>query len=595
LEEIRITSKKELEAWLRDKPREWAIAIAARAALRVVPLWDKFLTSKGSSKETDAEDFILTLFRSVAVPRLSALKLNRDMRAAAAEAAATAAATDNVAATQWSPAAAARWSEATTAARWSATAAADAAAAADDDARWSAAAVARWSTDAVAAARWTATAVAAWDSISADATALAGGVSGAMTGPLWRTVDLGADGAVSVVTVDVPDWAISPLAQLNKDLQARSLYWSIWLDWYDAVLHGKQPWGLPHEAGNDVMYQLLTMNQVEWKKGAKYINPVLTAWVHKAWDREVAGQPELPPLEVIPSRETEPPAIPKPEIGPQIQFENDCLTLQHQPRIEAADDIAAQKKLHARLQKLLPTLAAETNKVGNIHPGLAFIVGEYAELIKPDYDQLEDFDIWAVGAGLIASAAAFARPGLLPQLTPTLEPSHLVLLSQAAQIHSGFILGQPAGRAMIDRADEMALNDEQFAVIGPEMLSILGLWQNKTDGVEETTRRLIGSVREAMIVSGWKAGRTGFVGYSLTRNGLIAIGRALSFSNSAGSTIVGGWALNEVDPGLVQTQVWLRFMSQNSQQIMQFVAPFPEMRAWFGWFFEQMEKDRGAH
>ncbi|MGF1605751.1 MAG: hypothetical protein ACFB22_05385, partial [Rhodothalassiaceae bacterium] len=33
-----IDSEEALEAWLRDKPTDWSVAIAARAALRVLPL-----------------------------------------------------------------------------------------------------------------------------------------------------------------------------------------------------------------------------------------------------------------------------------------------------------------------------------------------------------------------------------------------------------------------------------------------------------------------------------------------------------------------------------------------------------------------------
>jgi len=35
---VEVNDSEELEAWLKDKPRDWAVAIAARAALRVSPL-----------------------------------------------------------------------------------------------------------------------------------------------------------------------------------------------------------------------------------------------------------------------------------------------------------------------------------------------------------------------------------------------------------------------------------------------------------------------------------------------------------------------------------------------------------------------------
>ena len=58
-----ITSREELEAWLKDKPADWAQAIAARAALRVLPY---------AFVETPPPDwmrrFALTLFQATAMP-----------------------------------------------------------------------------------------------------------------------------------------------------------------------------------------------------------------------------------------------------------------------------------------------------------------------------------------------------------------------------------------------------------------------------------------------------------------------------------------------------------------------------------------------
>lgn len=36
----RIETEERLEAWLEDRPHEWAVVISARCALRVLPLLD---------------------------------------------------------------------------------------------------------------------------------------------------------------------------------------------------------------------------------------------------------------------------------------------------------------------------------------------------------------------------------------------------------------------------------------------------------------------------------------------------------------------------------------------------------------------------
>ena len=61
---VEITNPEQLEAWLRTQPREIAIALAARAALRVVPIaW----SARGGELEDDwFSHLVLPIFRATA-------------------------------------------------------------------------------------------------------------------------------------------------------------------------------------------------------------------------------------------------------------------------------------------------------------------------------------------------------------------------------------------------------------------------------------------------------------------------------------------------------------------------------------------------
>lgn len=560
-----ITDEKSLEAFLKDKPPAWHDVIGARAALRV---WPALNISFDVRFELDrpATTIILPLLRRMLAGLFVSL------------------ASDSVAAAVSAAESASDYAHSAAVSRYAFRAAVDSAklshgtVSVDYSARSAAASALAFSaTSGVSAGS------AAYVTVNADALYLAthrdeGKLSEQPLGAInidWAELAMrGADSAkLPPIDLFAPQWE-----SLKRNLLALDEHWQVWLDWYEAIRDGHAPWGVSRKGGLDLLLEALQWPEADWSQGPKHINPKLTALVEMARERERAFVPA--------------PEMPLLEVGPTFVVSNGRLTLQHNPRATEAINPALQMSLHARLQRLLPVLAEASSKAGNTHPGLSFIVQEYAELVAPNYADLDDAAIWAVGAGLIANAGAFARHEQLNSVNPGLEPDHFALLKQAADIHSAFVLGQPIGRAMVDRADEMRLTDDQFALIGDGMMAVLDDLSSNTDVVVEATRRFVGSVRTAMLVGGWHAGRTGFAGYVVTRNSLLAIAKVLVALDRRLGTVIGGLALAALDPQLAQTQHLIQFFHQNSQQILLFTGPFPELRTWFSWLLEHLHRDR---
>jgi hypothetical protein len=60
---VNITQREDLRLWLESKPRDWALVIAARAALRVAPMAaTAFRLRSGKARRT----IVLPIFRGMA-------------------------------------------------------------------------------------------------------------------------------------------------------------------------------------------------------------------------------------------------------------------------------------------------------------------------------------------------------------------------------------------------------------------------------------------------------------------------------------------------------------------------------------------------
>jgi hypothetical protein len=220
------------------------------------------------------------------------------------------------------------------------------------------------------------------------------------------------------------------------------------------------------------------------------------------------------------------------------------------------------------------------------------VVSEYADLITKPLGSLDVTSLWAVGTGLLANREAFARLPQIGGMTEALEPAHLALLQQVAEIHGAFILGFARGRELTDRADHSRLTPEILAAIVPAARDLLERWRSAATMVEEQTRNFFAAIADGAIGPSWQTARLGYSIYIVTRNSLIAVGRLALGANSVFATVGGNILLSHLDPGLVQTQLWLQFMLDQSQTILSFSEPFPELKIWLGSVIDALERDQ---
>ena len=221
-----IDSREALEAWLKDKPAEWAQAIAVRAALRVFPLAFQVHAVPNESFDTARKHgLILQVFRANFISRLDRKFPGHEKAAATAYAAAYA-------------------GYARAAAVYAATAAAPAyttaAAAAADAAYARATAYARVTADAAdaaAAAAYAAArgaAAATWEAISRDCHLLSqlGESGGLVDQPLWLSDVRGK----ASYRANFPPWVREPFDRFAARDEVKNGPWQLIVDWYRAIL-----------------------------------------------------------------------------------------------------------------------------------------------------------------------------------------------------------------------------------------------------------------------------------------------------------------------------------------------------------------------
>jgi len=251
---VDISSRKESEAWLQDKPREWAVALAARAALRVLPLFDYHIRpARGELSHTlpvlrnsiIALAFVQFPARTIKLHNARVAPPNYGIVAYAA---------------------------------------ADAAYSITNGASFAAARATAFS-----AVRTT------WQSVSADATALEerwDAFDPASKAALLAGQPLWLDGAPPKAISD----AWFDLSQRLREDPAEG--WDVWIEWYEDLLAGRAPWSVHAKHGEDLAMKVALQSNEDWEQPPAEIDARIRRWVEEARAAQKAvaeDSPEDPP------------------------------------------------------------------------------------------------------------------------------------------------------------------------------------------------------------------------------------------------------------------------------------------------------------
>jgi hypothetical protein len=87
---------------------------------------------------------------------------------------------------------------------------------------------------------------------------------------------------------------------LGAQLLRRGPRWQIWIEWYEDVLNGRPPWGLPRESGNRVSFEFLTWPDEKWLRDPDEINAEIAALIEAERTKLATG--DVPEQQIAPVR-----------------------------------------------------------------------------------------------------------------------------------------------------------------------------------------------------------------------------------------------------------------------------------------------------
>jgi hypothetical protein len=419
---LKISSREELQAWLDSLPREqgrWvAVAIATRAALRVVPL-----VATNEQRKRDFEKLTFAVFFATALARVAA---KYPTRANELHSTPFYAYTPNAAVSNTPFGATAN--AALFAARASVNAAAADIAGHLDSAAAAAAANAAHFASRAAYFRVNANddnyADELWSAVSRDADFIAaGGAAQALASMPLRA--------------DSQPERIGNYWKMLQDALPRNEGWQVWIDWYNRRLEGVSD---PEE----VELVFATVPEEERKAGPAAANK----WIKER-------------LEELQRKYSPPPQIPRQGPGPHVEIdaETGAVVPTKPESLDAqGNNLARLKAHHPRIVRHAGELLANLGQ--NEQPELFAAAKSYFDNVNRDLSQIAFERLWGEGVYLEEAEAAAARR-INDAMREPLNDAALAALKALLQIHGPFILATKAGLENLAFANAYELRPEE--------------------------------------------------------------------------------------------------------------------------------------
>lgn len=417
--EIDFRSEENVRRWLGGKPREWALVLAARNALRVAPMlrWPGDDRSKLTSAEW-GKDVLLPLMRGMLSPWVAAKYSTQGDKKRAAVAAAHARAADAAVTI-----AAAASNIAVTSAAYAV--ASNAYSAITDTA----------TTYAAYAVLASSNADSTWRALSLDACALSG-TDGVIrlsppllsSAPLWSREEWPRGS---------PDSIIPEISEFEQQLQQAPAdeHWDVWLSWWLARFNGGNIGNLSDTESERVEVGILLLPEEVWEQGPKVVNQAIKDMILEAREGAV-DENSLPPESSIPAQDQR--GI---SFGGKADVPIELVPLALPDRLLANSD--RQEDYEDIRQKADAIRSESENRVGHLMGPI-----ERFLLLSPDLDQVRAQQFWSrvntlriKHNGHLAAIEAEGRTGETDERR--LDTVVADLLSDLVETINAFHLGDP--------------------------------------------------------------------------------------------------------------------------------------------------------
>ncbi len=330
-----IRNENDLERWLNgisneEERRRVAVAIASRAAMRVLPVIEKWL----SADEDEAIAITLPTFRAIAASRLAAVRSSRDteVRRAADVAARAARAAARMAADGPFSAPGAP-SYATHSAAYTADAASLAAKTTKNTSSAPYAAAGAASAVYIAAdPSYEKSSIAetiAWNALSQDVSFYEkGSLEALLNAPLWHD--------------EIPGWVQDLWASMKQRLLAREgEHWEVWTNWYDVRLDPSKEIPCYNPPIPELERARVLIPEDLWEQGPAAVNAEIRRLIEEHECSRVDDPPPIPPQQ--------PATI-------EVEWQEERLVLRKRPLQADMDDYLLQAALQALRQQLRETI-----------------------------------------------------------------------------------------------------------------------------------------------------------------------------------------------------------------------------------------------
>lgn len=414
-----IGSRADLKVWLKGKPREWAQVIAARVALRALPVGLEAI--KRQPERID--EYASALFRANAI---SWAKCNFPAYDMAYSTAAAAAAASSATATSASFAAFAAHADTSSAA----SSAAAATAAADRS----------YTSDGHL-----------WRAIESDGE--------------WLMQQASDENAVQVMTQSglwprqPPQFWTEIRERAMANLLALDPSYKVWTDWFDRRVKGEHAaFDIPGDADRKEDKAILARladatNEDFWGKGAHHVNTTLQGWIDEARARAAAESP-----------------LPEQEDGATAYGLNDAGRVD---RLPAGDqqhlrDAPDQRRNYADIRDAAQELAEEGQRLGG---RLRRALDRFLASLPETFEQAEAYLVWRDGNALrrIHRAHRLVADSREPD-DARLDPMVGEMLGGLIDLYNLFAFGDDGLRTLDERrvaAQERARADAERAAAKP--------------------------------------------------------------------------------------------------------------------------------